>query len=122
MTLDSTISLRDILEWLHTPIGRLIVQGALVFIVCEAVKLFAEKWLDVQTKWKREKVIVYAELISYICHIVFGFGVATCIFYDGGWGVILGNSWWIIVSSIFIHVAYSNYLKKMINKKIKGDK
>lgn len=118
MDLDTSISIRDILAWLQTPIGRLVTQGFLVFVMCEAVRLFAEKWLDIQTKLRLPKVKLYAETISYACHFVFGFAVAVGIFYTKGWLSILGGSWWVIASSLFIHVAYNKYLSKKLSKKL----
>ena len=81
MDLDTSISIRDIFGYLQTPIGRLVTQGLLVFIACEAIRLFSEKWLDIQIKLPIKKVRLYSEGISYGFHIVLGFGVSCVIFY-----------------------------------------
>lgn len=118
----SSLTLKDILEYLHTPVGRLIVQGFLVFIGCEAIRLFAEKLLDVQTKLPLKKIKVYAEGLAYLFHVVLGLFASVVIFYFEGWYKIITASWWIIIASMFFHIAYVKYISKKIEQKIKGEK
>lgn len=119
MDVDSAISIKDIFSYLQTPMGRLAVQGFMVFSVSEFVfRGIMKQWLGILMKMKdRKKEKVYIDMIAFGMNIFLGIGVGWFIFVGEGLRSIISHTWWIVVFSVIFHVIYVRYLDKVIKKK-----
>ena len=119
MDIDTSISIRDIFSWLQTPIGRLVLQGLMVFVVSEFVfRGVLKQWLGLMiTNVSKAKERAIIDSVAFLCNVLLGVGVGVFIFYNDGARAIIEKSWWIVISSLVFHIAYVRYLDKIIKKK-----
>ncbi len=116
--LDYQISLRDIWNWLHTPLGRLFAQGVLVFMLAEAGRLFSVTIIDALTKMPIKKIRALAEIFGYSVNIVVSCISSFFLFFMEGWFEVLENAWWIALISVATHAIYVSVLKRLLKNKL----